>query len=289
MGALIAPNSPGERWKAGTAPANYGENRRILLPFFNSSDSRNLAVMTASRRTQLIRFGAWTGLATLAVLVAIVSARTEGGVRRIATLISPEPLAAARSAKDPQLANRAFDQEAEQRRLAEAIRNLAADRDRLLARVATLERNVEDVTGSIGQPAAKAPPAQVAPMPAPAPGAVAPAQSRVAAGHLATGSPAGAESVATKTEFGIDLGANATIEGLRTLWTNMKANQPGLLEGLRPLIALREGQKGGSPELRLVVGPLANASAAARLCAALAAAGQACQPAVFDGQRLALQ
>ena len=69
----------------------------------------------------------------------------------------------------------------------------------------------------------------------------------------------------------------------------MKANQPGLLEGLRPLIALREGQKGGSPELRLVAGPLANASVAARLCAALAAAGQACQPAVFDGQRLALQ
>ena len=76
---------------------------------------------------------------------------------------------------------------------------------------------------------------------------------------------------------------------MRTLWTRLKANQPGLLEGLRPIVALREGQRGGAPELRLIAGPLANASVAARLCAALAAAGQACQPAVFDGQRLALQ
>ena len=251
--------------------------------------------MTALRRTQLIRFGAWTGLATLAVLVAVIAARTETGVRRIASLISPERPAATRNAKDLQLANRTLDQEAEQRRLSEAIRTLAADRDRLLARVTTLERGFEDVTGSIGQQAAKAPVQAAAPMPAPlpatpAPSAAAPAQNRVAAGHLATGSsPAGADSVATKTEFGIDLGANTTIEGLRTLWTTVKANQPGLLEGLRPLIALREGQKSGSPELRLVAGPLANANVAARLCAALGAAGQACQPAVFDGQRLALQ
>lgn len=247
--------------------------------------------MTARRRTQLIRFGTWSGLATLSVLVAIVAARTEAGLHRIVMLIAPEPPAAARTAKDLQLANRAADQEAEQRRLSEAIRVLAADRDRLLARVTTLERNVEDVTGSIGQPATKTQAVQAVPLPAspPAPAAAAPVPSRVAAGHLATGSPAATESVATKTEFGIDLGANATIEGLRTLWATLKQNQPGLLEGLRPVIAVREGQRSGAPELRLIAGPLANASVAARLCAALAAAGQACAPAVFDGQRLALQ
>jgi hypothetical protein len=258
--------------------------------------------MTALRRTQLIRFGVWSGLAIVAVLIALVAARTESGVRRIASLISPEPPAAARSAKELQLANRAADQEAEQRRLSEAIRILAADRDRLLARVATLERGLEDVTGSIGQSAALTPSpvaslpaigaaqgaAQATAQPPPASPTV-PGQSRVAAGHLATGSPAASESVATKTEFGVDLGGNTSIEGMRTLWTNLKASQPGLLEGLRPVISLREGRKGGSPELRLVAGPLANASVAARLCAALATAGQACQPAVFDGQRLALQ
>jgi hypothetical protein len=243
--------------------------------------------MTAARRTQLTRLGVWIALATVAVLTAAISARTEAGVRRIATLFTPE--APARSAKAPApLANRQFDQEAEQRRLSEAIRLLAADRDRLLARVNVLERNLDDVTGSIGPKAPAAlPPASVPPVASAPLAAPASSQSRVTAGHLATGTPAAAESTATRTEFGIDLGGNASIEGLRTLWASLKAGQPAMLEGLRPLMAVRE--KSGSFELRLIAGPLANASAAARLCAALAAAGQACQPSVFDGQRLALQ
>ena len=267
--------------------------------------------MTAVRRTQLARLGVWIGLATVAVLTAVLTARTETGVRRIASLLTPAPAEPVRSAKGPapQIANRQFDQETEQRRLAEAVRTLAVDRDRLAARLNTLERNVEDVTGSIG-PAAKAPqlpgiptiPAPGASATAPAPpaavpgaaapqnpAAAAPSQNRVAAGHLATNNPAAAESVATKTEFGVDLGGNATIDGLRTMWSNLKATQPAMLEGLRPVIAIREGAKPGSMELRLVAGPLANASIAARLCAALAAAGQSCQSTVFDGQRLALQ
>ena len=56
----------------------------------------------------------------------------------------------------------------------------------------------------------------------------------------------------------------------------------------RPVIAIRDGGSAGI-ELRLVAGPVANAAAAARLCAALSSAGQTCQPAIFDGQRLALQ
>ena len=261
--------------------------------------------MTAVRRTQLTRLGIWFALGTVAVLSAVISARSEAGGRRIAALLAPE--VPARAAKAPaQVPSRQLEQEAEQRRLSEAIRMLAVDRDRLLARVNTLERNLDDVTGSIAParaaPAAPPPasPAPVAsapavnvpavsapPMSVAAPAPIASSQSRVTAGHLATGLPSAAESVATKTEFGIDLGGNASIEGLRTLWAALKASQPAMLDGLRPLIALRE--KAGSFELRLVAGPLTNASVAARLCAALAAAGQACQPTVFDGQRLALQ
>lgn len=251
--------------------------------------------MTAVRRRQLTRLGIWIALATVAVFAAVLTARTETGIRRIATLLTPA--AEQRIPKAPvQLANRASDQEAEQRRLSEAVRALAADRDRLMARVNTLERNIEDVTGSI-------PPAQAGPKPAPSvpvaaaplppvsagqPSAAASSQSRVAAGHLATGAPAAADSTATKTEFGIDVGGNASIDGLRTLWTTLKAAQPALFEGLRPVIAVREG-KTGAIELRLVAGPLPNASTAARLCAALGAVHQTCQPTVFDGQRLALQ
>jgi hypothetical protein len=252
--------------------------------------------MTAVRRTQLIRFAVWVGLATVAVLAAVISARTETGVRRIAALISDDHPAAARGAKD--LAGRQFDQEAEQRRISDAIRSLAADRDRLLARLNTLERSLDDATGSIGPAKAPAPamPGLAAPAPPPTAAVTAPAtqptppsgQSRVAAGHLATGMPSPTESVATKTEFGIDLGGNATVEGVKAMWAALKAGQPGLLEGLRPVVSIRE-VKPGAIELRLIAGPLVNASVAARLCAALAAAGQACQPAVFDGQRLALQ
>jgi len=40
--------------------------------------------------------------------------------------------------------------------------------------------------------------------------------------------------------------------------------------------------------LRLIAGPLDDAAAAARICAALAASQQSCEPALLDGQRLAL-
>jgi hypothetical protein len=273
--------------------------------------------MTAVRRTQLARLGVWIGLATVAVLTAVLAARTESGIRRIAGLLSPAPQEQpVRTAKGPTppLVQRQSDQEAEQRRLSEAIRLLAADRDRLLARINTLERSVEDVTGSIAAPtprvsppaplpsigpsandqpavpraATTAPPAPTAnPPPAsPAPGATG---NRVAAGHLATGNPLASESVATRTEFGVDLGGHTSTEGLKTLWASLKTSQAAMLEGLRPVMAIREGGKPGSVELRLIAGPLANASIATRLCAALGAAGQACQPAVFDGQKLALQ
>ena len=247
--------------------------------------------MTAVRRRQLTRVGVWLALATVAVLTVVLTARTETGIRRVAALIAPaDPV---RMAKAP-VPNRQSDQEAEQRRLSETVRALAADRDRLLARLNALERNLEDVTGSI-PPKTAAPSTPVLAAPLPAPQAATPLtqaapsnQARIAAGHLATGAPGAAESIATKTDFGVDVGGNASIEGLRTLWTTLKTAQPTLFEGLRPLIAVREG-KAGAVELRLVAGPLPNASIAARLCAALSAVSQSCQPTVFDGQRLALQ
>jgi hypothetical protein len=248
--------------------------------------------MTAVRRKQLARLGVWVAFATVAVMTAVLTARTESGIRRIATLLTPAAHETGRGAKAPtqQVASRQADQDAEQRRLSETVRALAADRDRLQARLSTLERNLEDVTGSIpAKAAASNAPTTTAPLAAIAPLSGGGPSNRIAAGHLATGTPAAAESIATKTEFGVDIGGNSSVEGLRTLWSTLKAAQPALFEGLRPLITVREGQKPGVIELRLVAGPLPNASIAARLCATLAAANQTCQPAVFDGQRLALQ
>src|ERR1700753_3833175 len=107
--------------------------------------------MTAVRRAQLIRFGTWVSLATIAVFVVMLTARTESGIRRLATLIAPpEP---ERMSIAPQIARRDQD---EQRRLADAVRTLSADRDRLVARLSVLEHNLDEVTGSI-PPAAKEP------------------------------------------------------------------------------------------------------------------------------------
>jgi hypothetical protein len=201
---------------------------RLVAPLIRAELS-----MTALRRTQLARLGVWIGLATLAIIVVIFAARTETGIRRIATTLTPSE--AARTSRAPQLANRPPEQEAEQRRLAEAVRALSADRDRLAARLAVLERNLDEVTGSI-PPAAANPkqpqvPVVASPLPPPAtPSAQATqtapnSQSRVAAGHLATGTSA-ADSVATKTEFGVDVGGNASIEGFRSLWGALKSSQP---------------------------------------------------------------
>ncbi len=251
--------------------------------------------MTAVRKAQLIRLGIWTSLATIAMFVAMVAAYTETGVRRIAGLFATEAPAGPRG-PNPQLAVRQFDPELEARRLNEQVRILAADRDRLLARVTTLERSLDDVTGSIptNTPAPAPRPAAAPPLVVP-PAAVAPLMAAPPAPVARVAPPANvtvsgpAQSVATKTDFGIDIGGNASIDGLRTLWTTLKTSQPALFEGLRPVIAIRDGGKGGAVELRLIAGPVANAAVAARLCAALSAAGQICQPAVFDGQRLALQ
>jgi hypothetical protein len=107
------------------------------------------------------------------------------------------------------------------------------------------------------------------------------------AGTIDDQSPAG--SVATATDFGIDLGGATSVNGLRTLWITLRGKHAQLLNGLWPIMSIRDRAKPGTVELRLIAGPLPNAGNAARLCAAFTGLGIVCQPAVFDGQRLALR
>lgn len=269
---------------------------------------------TIARRSW--RLTLWAGVAVLSVAAAALAAYSDPGSRRLALGGAATPR------ESPQWPGA----DIEARRLAEAVRLLTADRDRLAARVSALERNFDDVTGSIpnrsgaerastNPGASPLPPALVpgalvnaeatrAPASPPGAAAPAPASSQIPSqppaaappvpGRTASLAPIASEtgaaaSTATRTEFGIDLGSAATVEGLRTLWSSVKGSHAPLLEGLRPVVAVRDGAKPGALELRLVVGPLANAGVAARLCAALAAAGLTCEPAVFDGQRLALK
>jgi hypothetical protein len=278
----------------------------------------------------VVRFLVWAGLAAIAIGTVALAAQTQSGAERLAGLtkhriamaspVQPKPPAA------PVAAARPADADIEQRRLAESIRLLAADRDRLLARIEALERNL-DQTGSTPREnaAAATPPAtptadaalppnwSLVPgnMPAgagvpptTASGANAPAAGTGGVGFAVAAPNArqdargtsglvadehAVESVATKTEFAVDIGGDSTFEGLRALWASLKGRHAALFNGLRPVVAVREGAKPGALELRLVIGPLSNAGTAARLCATLGAAGLPCQPTVFDGQRFALR
>ena len=98
-----------------------------------------------------------------------------------------------------------------------------------------------------------------------------------------------ADSGTIKTEFAIDLGGDMSIDGLRARWANIKGNHGAALDGLRPLVSVREGAKPGTVELRLIAGPVANAGDAAKVCASLQTKGVACRTTEFDGQRLSLR
>jgi hypothetical protein len=199
-------------------------------------------------------------------------------------------------------------------RLNEAVRVLASERDRLATRLEQLERSVGDITATIPQqkrapvsdeppPPPTAPPVQVInpPNPEPRPQGhnqimpagpqtktqVVPAAPQVAANEQP---PATSDQPnTTRTEFGVDLGGEKTVDGLRARWASLRGNHGATLDGMRPLISIKEGQKAGTVELRLVVGPIANAAAAARVCARLQTSGVPCIPTVFDGQRLSLR
>jgi hypothetical protein len=93
-----------------------------------------------------------------------------------------------------------------------------------------------------------------------------------------------------RTEFGVDVGGANSLGGLRALWRGLlksKSNAP--LAALRPIIVVKESNSGLGMQLRLVAGPLADAAAAAKICAALLESQRPCETTVFDGQRLAVK
>jgi hypothetical protein len=92
-----------------------------------------------------------------------------------------------------------------------------------------------------------------------------------------------------RTEFGVDVGGANSIPGLRALWRGLlKSRSNAPLADLRPIIVIRENRNGLGMQLRLVAGPINDAAAAAKLCAAMMANDRTCTTAVFEGQRLTM-
>jgi len=200
--------------------------------------------------------------------------------------------------------------ELETQMLTEQVRALNADRDRLAGRIAVLQSSVDDMTGAIKRQAAAtaavlaaraaAPASQTQPSIAPpvagaTPVAAAPEAktdlvitssvplppARAAAAQAA----AGPEPAASTSEFGLDLGAASTLDGVQQRWTTVKANFGPLLSNLHPLAAPERRQ--GKTGYRLVVGPLPNSPAATGLCAHFNAAHTPCRAVKFEGEQIA--
>ena len=238
----------------------------------------------------LRRLALWGGTAAVALFIASISSRNEVGAQRLALALQGGPPPPAHS----------FDAEAETRRLADAVHALIADDEQTRTRLASIEQDVNDVTGSVGRqieaadaarrtddgPTVAATAALTAVMVKPA--AVAPV---VFAGTQAA-SPASADAALPPSphgQYGVDIGSGLTIAALRTRWETLRSAHPQLFEGLQPIVSVKEIPRANRVELRLVVGPLTEPAAAAQLCAALTSFGLFCQPTIFDGQRLALR
>ena len=246
------------------------------------------------------------GVATAVALSALaLTSQTQTATDRLRSIFAvSEPSGVA------QMPPRVAQLELETQMLTEQVRALNADRDRLAGRIALLQSSVDDMTGAIKRQAAAtaavlaaraaAPASQTQPSIAPSvagatPVAAAPEAktdpvitssvplppARAAAAQAA----AGPEPAASMSEFGLDLGAASTLDGVQQRWTTVKANFGPLLSNLHPLAAPERRQ--GKPGYRLVVGPLPNSPAATGLCAHFNAAHTPCRAVKFEGEQIA--
>jgi hypothetical protein len=124
----------------------------------------------------LLRVAGWGCAAAASLMLAVLSGSVGSKHQTLAT-----PTVTQVPAATVQLTTRQTEPDKATRQLTEAVSGLAADRERLVARISTIERNLEDVTGSIKQQAAFPSPSApvaaqtsvhtptVAPTPAPVP------------------------------------------------------------------------------------------------------------------------
>ncbi len=238
----------------------------------------------------LRRLAVWGAAAAGAVLVVTLTSRSEVAVERLTLILHhPRPAAAP-----------VFDAQAATAQLAEAVDGLKANDEQLRSRLAAVEHNVDDITGSITKQIQAANASRHA-EDGPSVAATALASASTIAPLDVQGAPAAAPApAATKSEpeigpppprtaFGIDIGSGLTLQALRMRWAAIRTAHPQFFESLEPIISVREVPRTNKIELRLVAGPIAQPGAAAQLCAQIAALGLYCQPTIYDGQHLALR
>ncbi|HTC03402.1 MAG TPA: hypothetical protein VK749_08365, partial [Xanthobacteraceae bacterium] len=232
----------------------------------------------------LWRLVVWGSTAAAVLLVAVLSSRGVVGSHRAAvaaatigngTAAIVQPV----MAPPPQAAANAFDAQAETKRLADSVRELASENDQLKARIGMVEHGMDDITGSIAQEVKTAAAAAAPPWPDNA--TPVPSSAAEIAAVMAPALP-------LPMEYGVDIGTAVSIQALRARWAGIRSAHPQLFDGLAPTVSLSEMPASRRPELRLVVGPLVSAGAAAKLCTTLERYRLTCQPTIFAGRHLAL-
>lgn len=132
--------------------------------------------------------------------------------------------------------------------------------------------------------AAATPPAgEAAPLPAVTPSApvrVVTAQPNPAAPPVTA--PAATPAPTSDAPAAIDLGGYRSLASLRRSWSDMNLRYGDLSKGLEPLARLRETDSG--MEARLLAGPFASQTDAAKACMRLKAAGALCTVTSYGGQ-----
>jgi len=299
-----------------------------------SAIPRSAGARSAAKRRfairDLWRLALWGSTAAVALFVATLTSRSDVGSQRIAAVMSALHLGSSsrlgQTAPGLQAIGQAtpptprqFDAESAARQLAQAVRGLMDDRDRLAARLAAVEHNMEDVTGSVTQQletfktAARpnapwpddTPPALAAPVtpeaitgalgeitPAvPASSATLPEMPSPSPPSPPPSEPIGPPALATAppAAYGIELASAPSIQTLHARWAALHTTHPLLFEGLRPVVVMKELRRSNRVELQLVAGPFSSAEAAQRRCVSLAVLRLPCQPTSFDGRGLPLQ
>ena len=158
-------------------------------------------------------------------------------------------------------------------------REIAAmkQRERLLeTRIADLQMALGPVTGAISSPATGPVEVERSPLP-----------GRGFGDELAAKSPLPVVEAKqpTRTFFAVDLGQDKTLDDLRKRWLALAAKYPPQLKDLEARYALAGGRSRGAG-YKLIAGPFSNAADAALVCARLKARKQACEQAIFSGEKL---
>jgi hypothetical protein len=231
---------------------------------------------------KLRSYSLWSMGTAAAVALAILAGRSQVGAERFAAIFHPS---------HPQPTAAKFDAETATRQLADAVRLLASNDAQTRARVTAVEHDLDDVTGSIRQVAAASEAkgadngptvSAIASLTA---SSAAPINPPPPPPSFSQSEPA-APSAPPPTQYGVDIGSGLSLQALRARWQTLRVTHAALLEGMQPIVTVRETQH-GKIELRLVVGPIAQPGAAAQLCQALTMFGMFCQTTVYDGQHLA--